>query len=80
VVGDQKYGSRDRDHPRLALHARSISFNHPYNGQRVTFESKVPIYFNQLVGKVTLDNESHRDSDQPVFSRLLIYEISGSVV
>jgi len=59
VVGDQKYGSRDRDHPRLALHARSISFNHPYNGQRVTFESKVPIYFNQLVGKVNLDNESH---------------------
>jgi tRNA pseudouridine32 synthase/23S rRNA pseudouridine746 synthase/23S rRNA pseudouridine1911/1915/1917 synthase len=59
VVGDQKYGSRDRNHPRLALHARSISFKHPYNGQRVTFESKVPIYFNQLVGKVNLDNESH---------------------
>ena len=54
VVGDQKYGNRDRDHKRLALHARSISFKHPFIGQQLTFESKVPVYFNQLVGKVDL--------------------------
>lgn len=59
VVGDQKYGSGDRDHTRLALHARSISFKHPFNGQPLTFESKVPVYFNQLVGKVSLKGEPH---------------------
>ena len=52
VVGDRKYGREDRDHAPLALHARSISFKHPFNGQRVTFESQVPVYFNQLVEKV----------------------------
>ena len=52
VVGDEKYGKRDRDHTRLALHARSISFKHPFTGQQLTFESQVPVYFNQLVGKV----------------------------
>lgn len=54
VVGDRQYGKENRDHTRLALHARSISFNHPFSGQRVTFEAQVPIYFNQLVGKVEL--------------------------
>lgn len=52
IVGDQKYGKRDRHHTRLALHARSISFKHPFTGQQLTFESQVPVYFNQLVGKV----------------------------
>jgi len=54
VVGDRKYGKGDRDHTRLALHARSISFKHPFFGQQLTFESQVPVYFNQLVGKVEL--------------------------
>jgi tRNA pseudouridine32 synthase/23S rRNA pseudouridine746 synthase/23S rRNA pseudouridine1911/1915/1917 synthase len=54
VVGDRKYGKEDRDHTRLALHARSISFKHPFTGQQLTFESQVPAYFNQLVGKVEL--------------------------
>jgi tRNA pseudouridine32 synthase/23S rRNA pseudouridine746 synthase/23S rRNA pseudouridine1911/1915/1917 synthase len=50
VVGDQKYGKADRSHPRLALHARSISFRHPFTGKPVTFETKAPAYFNRLVG------------------------------
>jgi tRNA pseudouridine32 synthase/23S rRNA pseudouridine746 synthase/23S rRNA pseudouridine1911/1915/1917 synthase len=50
VVGDQKYGIEDNRHSRLALHARSLSFNHPISGKRLTFETKVPGYFNQLVG------------------------------
>ena len=54
VVGDRKYGKGDRDHTRLALHAISISFKHPFFGQQLTFESQVPVYFNQLVGKVEL--------------------------
>src|SRR5437016_3987011 len=52
VVGDQKYGKRDGAHTRLALHARSISFKHPFSGKQITFETKVPVYFNQLVGSV----------------------------
>ena len=52
VVGDRKYGKEDRGRARLALHASSISFKHPYSGQRLTFETKVPVYFNQLVGSV----------------------------
>jgi len=56
VVGDRKYGKEGRDHTRLALHARSISFKHPFSGQRLSFESQVPAYFNQLVGKVELKN------------------------
>ena len=52
VVGDHKYGKEDRGRARLALHASSISFKHPYSGQRLMFEAKVPVYFNQLVGSV----------------------------
>jgi RluA family pseudouridine synthase len=54
VVGDEKYGKENRDHKRLALHARAISFKHPFSGKRVTFETNVPEYFNRLVGNVNL--------------------------
>jgi tRNA pseudouridine32 synthase/23S rRNA pseudouridine746 synthase/23S rRNA pseudouridine1911/1915/1917 synthase len=54
VVGDRKYGKEDRGRARLALHARSISFKHPFTGEQVIVETKVPVYFNQLVGKVEL--------------------------
>lgn len=43
---------------RLALHARSISFRHPFSGKELTFETKVPVYFNQLVA--SLINECMR--------------------
>jgi RluA family pseudouridine synthase len=56
VIGDRKYGKEDGDHTRLALHARSISFKHPFSGQQLTFEAQVPVYFNRLVGKVELKN------------------------
>jgi tRNA pseudouridine32 synthase/23S rRNA pseudouridine746 synthase/23S rRNA pseudouridine1911/1915/1917 synthase len=54
VVGDEKYGKGGRDHARLALHARAISFKHPFSGKRVTFETNVPEYFLRLVGSVNL--------------------------
>jgi len=57
VIGDRKYGKEDRDHTRLALHARSIPFKHPFSRQQLTFEAQVPVYFNRLVGKVELKNE-----------------------
>lgn len=50
VVGDWKYGKKDKVHKRLALHARSITFKHPSTGRTRTFEAGVPEYFEQLVG------------------------------
>ena len=53
IVGDRKYGRRrDRSHASLALHARSISFRHPFSGQRLTLAAKVPGYFHKLIGSV----------------------------
>jgi len=51
VVGDRKYGKGKEAHKRLALHAWSISFGHPFSGKPLTFETKVPAYFNKLVGR-----------------------------
>ena len=52
VVGDQKYGKSKQAHTRLALHARAISFKHPFSGKQLSFEAKVPLYFKQLVGNM----------------------------
>lgn len=49
IVGDRKYGTKD-GYSRLALHSKWISFNHPISGQQMSFEAKVPDYFNTLVG------------------------------
>lgn len=52
IVGDKKYGKGDGIHKRLALHARSITFKHPFSGQLMTLSTKVPGYFTTLVGGV----------------------------
>jgi len=52
VVGDDRYGKGKGAHKRLALHATSISFTHPYSGKQVTFETIVPPYFSRLVGSL----------------------------
>lgn len=51
IVGDKKFGKKDDSHKRLALHARSISFVHPFNGRQLMFETPIPEYFLSLVGK-----------------------------
>ena len=43
IAGDTKYGGVPAG--RLMLHARSISFEHPATGERVTFSSSVPEAF-----------------------------------
>ncbi len=52
VVGDDRYGKGRGAHKRLALHATSISFTHPFSGMQVTFETTVPHYFSRLVGSL----------------------------
>ncbi|HQP10335.1 MAG TPA: RluA family pseudouridine synthase [Candidatus Omnitrophota bacterium] len=49
VVGDRKYGKSGAKHGRLALHAKAISFQHPFTKERLTFEARVPEHFSKLV-------------------------------
>jgi len=51
VVGDRKYGNKDKKHKRLALHAKSISFKHPYSGKKLNFETEVPTHIEKLVSR-----------------------------
>jgi len=48
VAGDRKYGERDIGIKRLGLHARSISFTHPFTRKQVTFDTGVPEDFIRL--------------------------------
>jgi len=43
IVGDKKYGKNTKG--RLALHALSIKFRHPFNNEKMMFETKIPEYF-----------------------------------
>ena len=52
VVGDTKYGNGKNGAAHLALHARSLSFQHPVSGRRLTFETPMPERFIRLVGPV----------------------------
>jgi len=63
VVGDDRYGKGKQAHKRLALHAISISFTHPFSGKQVVFETPVPRYFSRLVG--SLQPAAVRQEDAP---------------
>lgn len=52
VAGDAKYGKGNNVCSNLALHARSISFQHPKSGKRMTFETGIPDRFIRLVGTI----------------------------
>lgn len=54
VVGDTKYGKGNDGSNNLALHAASLSFQHPVSGKRLTFETGMPERFTRLVGKTEL--------------------------
>jgi RluA family pseudouridine synthase len=56
IVGDAKYGKENDRQPRMALHARSISFKHPFSGRQLTFKSEVPAIFSALVGAIDDDS------------------------
>lgn len=49
VAGDAKYGRKGDRVPRLALHARTLSFPHPHDGRRLAFEAPVPAAILELV-------------------------------
>lgn len=49
VVGDIKYGHKGMKNGRLALHSKSIAFDHPFSGKRMIFDASVPNYFDELI-------------------------------
>ena len=69
IVGDKKYsapkpgaklpeGLRSTAQ-RLALHARSIAFNHPYNGKPCYFETRIPKMYSAY-GSIGVSEEISR--------------------
>ena len=48
VVGDAKYGKKD-GFKNLALHSARLELTHPFSKKRMTFEARVPDYFQQLI-------------------------------
>ncbi|MCF6237982.1 MAG: RluA family pseudouridine synthase [Candidatus Marinimicrobia bacterium] len=51
VVGDKVYGEPTKGIKRLALHAGTINILHPHTKQQVTFEARLPAYFNALLNR-----------------------------
>jgi len=45
IAGDRKYGAQSSPIGRLALHARSIKFKHPWSGETLSFDTGVPQKF-----------------------------------
>jgi tRNA pseudouridine32 synthase/23S rRNA pseudouridine746 synthase/23S rRNA pseudouridine1911/1915/1917 synthase len=50
ILGDMKYGAKRSGARRLALHAKSIAFDHPHNGRHCFFETRIPHFFSRLLG------------------------------
>lgn len=53
VAGDAKYGRKDPFRERLCLHAKSIAFDHPHSGKRLSFDTPIPDVFSRLAGGLT---------------------------
>ena len=48
IAGDRKYGAETNPIGRLALHASTLSFIHPWTGKTMSFTSKLPKQFKLL--------------------------------
>lgn len=48
VVGDKLYGRKGIRMKRLGLHAASLTLQHPFSKETMTFEARTPGFFNQL--------------------------------
>jgi len=61
VAGDEKYGAKTNPLRRLALHAFSLAFEHPFTHKKMRFEIPIPEKFFQIVkfkGNKRLSNAS----------------------
>ena len=48
IAGDRKYGATSNPIGRLALHAHTLEFIHPWTGKKMRFTSKAPSSFGRL--------------------------------
>lgn len=49
IAGDRKYGASSNPIGRLALHAGTLSFIHPWTGKTMKFSSDLPFQFRRLL-------------------------------
>ena len=49
IVGDRKYGQKEKGIKRLALHAGSVAIVHPFSNDEMIFEAILPVYFKKLM-------------------------------
>lgn len=55
IVGDIKYGRKTKG--RLALHAWSIKFKHPFTHEAMKFGTKIPAYFMKYFNVLSMDSD-----------------------
>jgi 23S rRNA pseudouridine1911/1915/1917 synthase len=48
IVGDRRYGAKDKFKRRIRLHACHLGFLHPVTGEKVEFRSQMPKGFTIL--------------------------------
>jgi 23S rRNA pseudouridine1911/1915/1917 synthase len=48
IVGDKRYGAKDKYSRRIRLHAFHLAFNHPVTGLKLEFISRIPRGFTTL--------------------------------
>ena len=61
VVGDKKYGTKAKDKgiTRLALHAASITFVHPFSKKKMNVSTGVPPYFESIMKRKQRKRGAH---------------------
>lgn len=52
IIGDRKYGREKDGYKKLALHAATLSFNHPFRKEPCTFSAPPPGWFQRLIGRI----------------------------
>lgn len=53
IVGDDVYGKVEKGLHGQLLHSKKIEFLHPKNGEKMTFEVDLPVYFKEYLEKLT---------------------------
>ncbi|MBN2829822.1 MAG: RNA pseudouridine synthase [Candidatus Cloacimonetes bacterium] len=61
LAGDKKYGVEKVKFNRLGLHSYSLSFDHPYSKERVTFRTKIPAFVHKLIGSYKVESEALKE-------------------
>lgn len=55
IIGDRKYGVEKDGYKKLALHAASLTFTHPFKKEVCTFNAPPPGWFQRLFGQISTE-------------------------